>query len=54
MERFTVNFTFIENGHSCKTCWVGYAKNKEEAIKISKAWFGFDVDGIEITNIEVQ
>lgn len=53
MNRYTIRFTFIENGHVCKTTWSGCAESRAAAVKKSREWFGFDKDGIEVTNTEV-
>lgn len=53
MKRFIINFTFIENGHTCRTVWSGIGRNRADAIRTAREWFGFDKDRIEVTNTEV-
>lgn len=53
MKRFTIRFTFIENGHECQTTWSGMGRNRNDAIREAREWFGFDKDGIKVTKTEV-
>lgn len=54
MDRYTVKFTFIENGHTCKTAWSGSASSRDAAVRAAREWFGFDKDGIEVLSVEVD
>jgi len=48
---FKVTFEFIEFGHKCNTSWVGRAADAADAIKIATKWFGFNKNGIQVTNV---
>ena len=51
--RFTVEYTFIENGRTCHTSWSGPAGSVDGAVRKSTEWFGFEKDNIEVTGIKV-
>ncbi len=51
--RFTVEYTFIENGRTRRTSWGGPANSVKDAVRVSSEWFGFEKDGIEVTGIKV-
>ena len=51
---FTVEYTFIENGHECHTAWGGLAASAQDAVRKSTEWFGFEKDGIKVTGIKVK
>jgi len=51
--RFTVEYTFIENGHACRTAWCGPANSVKDAVRVSSEWYGFEKDGVEVTGINV-
>ena len=53
MKRFTIEFTFIEFGHTCRTTWSGTGRDRDDAISKARSWFGFDKDGIEVTGTKV-
>ena len=50
---YMVTFTFVENGHECRTSWTGAAASREDAIAIAEDWFGFKKDGIKVLKTEV-
>ena len=51
--RFTVEYTFIENGRTRHTSWSGPAGSVDGAVRKSTEWFGFEKDHIEVTGIKV-
>lgn len=58
MQTFTVGVEFIETKcgpepHVCRRTWQGNAESEQDAMKRCCEWYGFDEDGIEVTDIRV-
>ena len=60
MKTYTVGVEFIETDpragkepHVCRRTWSGQGEDEQDAMRRCCEWYGFDKDGIEVTDIRI-
>lgn len=51
---YSVRYTYILDGRTCHTTWVGRATSSKNAIAISSEWYAFEESGADVIDIKVE